>query len=137
MLERSPIVAALVKDGISRAELNIEFSETTKKGFELIQCNAADYIQAIEDEHKPDVIYIDPMYPERKKTASVKKNMQILQKLLGHDLDSDNVLNAALKIARKRVVIKRPKGAPALQAERPPTLSYDSKATRYDVYIIT
>lgn len=136
MLERSPIVAALVLDGIERASLNIEFAEILNQGFELHQADAVEYIQTIEEDNKPDVIYLDPMYPDKKKSASVKKNMQILQKLLGHDMDTSELLNQALDKARKRVVVKRPKGAPVLDASRSPTLSYDSKATRYDVYII-
>jgi len=136
LLERSPIVAALLKDGIERASLNIEFSEIIRNGFELHNDDALTYIQAIDDKAKPDVIYLDPMYPEKKKSASVKKNMQILQKLLGQDTDTDEILRVALQKAGKRVVIKRPKGAEELQAEKKPTLSYESKGTRYDVYII-
>lgn len=136
MLERSPIVAALVKDGIERASLNIEFNEILNNGFELHNIDALEYIQQIDEPNKPDVIYLDPMYPERKKSASVKKNMQILQKLLGHDLDTNEVLNTALGKASKRVVVKRPKGAPIIEASRKPTLSYESKATRYDVYVL-
>ncbi len=135
MLERSPIVAALVKDGIDRASLNPEFNTILEQGFELHCADALEYIRQIKEDDKPDVIYLDPMYPERKKSASVKKNMQILQRLLGHDLDTDAVLEAALQKARVRVVVKRPKGAPVLQASRKPTLSYDSKSTRYDVYV--
>jgi len=136
MLERSPVVAALVKDGIERASLNIEFNEILSNGFELHNIDALEYIQQIDINNKPDVIYLDPMYPERKKSACVKKNMQILQKLLGHDLDTNEVLNTALNKASKRVVVKRPKGAPMLEATRKPTLSYESKATRYDVYVL-
>ncbi|MCW8933439.1 MAG: class I SAM-dependent methyltransferase [Gammaproteobacteria bacterium] len=136
LVERSPIVAALVKDGIERASLNIEFSDTTKQGFKLHNCDALEYIHAITEDNKPDVIYLDPMYPEKKKSASVKKNMQILQKLLGHDLDTEEVLKVALEKADKRVVVKRPKGAPELQIGRSPTLKYESKGTRYDVYVI-
>jgi len=135
LVERSPIIAALVKDGIERASLNIEFFEIIKNGFILHNRDALEYIQAIDKDNEPDVIYLDPMYPDKKKSASVKKNMQILQKLLGHDQDTHKVLDAALKKAKKRVVVKRPKGAPILEAEKTPTLSYESKGTRYDVYI--
>lgn len=136
LIERSPVISALVKDGIDRASLNIEFTEVIDKGFVLHNCDALEYIQAIESNNKPDVIYLDPMYPEKKKSASVKKNMQILQKLLGHDLDTDKVLEAALEKAGKRVVVKRPKGAPILQVKKSPTLNYESKGTRYDVYVV-
>lgn len=136
MLERSPVVAALVENGIYRASLNTEFDEIIKQGFVLHQCDAFDYINNIQEHERPDVIYLDPMYPERKKSASVKKNMQMLQKLLGKDLDTDAVLEAALNKARLRVVVKRPKGAPELSAEKKPNLSYESKTTRYDTYIV-
>jgi len=135
LIERSPIVAALLKDGIERASLNIEFSDIIDRGFTLYNADALDFIQSIDEQSKPDVIYLDPMYPEKKKSASVKKNMQMLQKLLGHDMDTDAVLLTALEKAQKRVVVKRPKGAAQLPVERSPTLSYESKATRYDVYI--
>ena len=137
MVERSPFVAELVKDGIARASLSEEFAGILQQGFKLHNSDALKFINAIEDEHKPDVIYLDPMYPEKKKSASVKKNMQILQKLLGHDMDTDEVLNAALEKAEKRVVVKRPKGAPVLNATRKPTLAYESKGTRYDTYVIS
>jgi len=135
LLERSPIIAALLSDGIERARLNIEFSETVANGFTLHSTNALHYIQNLTEAQRPDVIYLDPMYPEKKKSAAVKKNMQILQKLLGHDLDTDQLLQAALLKARKRVVVKRPKGADELPVGRAPTLKYESKTTRYDVYI--
>lgn len=135
LLERSPVISALVKDGIERASLNVEFNDILKQGFTLHNCDALEYIQSIEKDNKPDVIYLDPMYPDKKKSASVKKNMQILQKLLGHDMDTAEVLSAALGKAMKRVVVKRPKGAPELKIDHPPTLSYESKSTRYDVYI--
>jgi len=137
LLERSPVIAALVQDGISRGKLNIEFSETIHRGFTLYNTDALQYILAIDEKNKPEVIYLDPMYPGKKKSASVKKNMQILQKLLGHDLDTSDVLKAALGKAQKRVVVKRPKTAVALLSEYKATLSYESKATRYDVYVIS
>lgn len=136
LIERSAVIAELVKDGIARASLNTDFFSIIEQGFEFHHNDALSYIQAIEETAKPEVIYLDPMYPEKKKSASVKKNMQMLQKLLGHDLDTDEVLKAALNKAEKRVVVKRPKGAAVLETDRSPTLSYESKATRYDVYIL-
>ncbi len=133
MLERSAVIAALVQDGIDRASLNVEFRSIIEQGFILHNQDALAYIHAIEA--APDVIYLDPMYPEKKKSASVKKDMQILQKLLGADSDTDSVLEAALCKAVERVVVKRPKGAPQLHSAHTPTLSYESKATRYDVYM--
>ena len=75
------------------------------------------------------------MYPHRKKSASVKKNMQILQRLLGKDEDTNQLLDISLKVAKKRVVVKRPKGASNLSSVKP-TYQVNSKKTRYDIYII-
>ena len=135
LLERSPIIARLVDDAINRASHDEHFSQFIKHGFSLIQSNAIDYLRQLDETRRPEVIYLDPMYPERKKSARVKKNMQILQKLLGHDEDTDKLLGAALECATKRVVVKRPKGSESLSAKKP-TISYESKKTRYDTYII-
>jgi 16S rRNA (guanine1516-N2)-methyltransferase len=82
-----------------------------------------------------DVIYLDPMYPERSKSVLAKKEMQMLQKLIGHEEDAEHLLTAALAAAGKRVVVKRPKTAPPL-ADSSPTHSLSGKTTRYDVYMI-
>jgi len=89
----------------------------------------------------PDVIYIDPMYPQRKKSAAVKKNMQTLQRLIGPDHDSKELLDAAIaaatKLSIKRVVIKRPANAESLNNSLriKPNHNHESKNTRYDVYL--
>lgn len=135
MIERSPIVATLVKDAMDRAMGDADFQSLLEQGFELIQANARDYLLQLDDASRPDVIYLDPMYPEKKKSALVKKNMQILQQLLGQDEDTELLLAAALNCARKRVVVKRPKGAISIAGPRP-TMAIESRKTRYDVYVI-
>jgi 16S rRNA (guanine1516-N2)-methyltransferase len=84
---------------------------------------------------QPDVIYIDPMYPERKKSALVKKDMQILQRLHGKDVNASELLENALLFAKKRVVVKRPINAETLSS-RIPNTCIKSKKTRYDIYTI-
>lgn len=134
MIERSPIVAALVDDAITRAKDNETFKIFLNQRFELVKANAINYMSLLDEQNQPEVIYLDPMYPERKKSALVKKNMQILQTLLGHDDDINDLLNAALKTAKKRVVVKRPKGAESIGTIKP-TTSIESRKTRYDVYV--
>lgn len=140
LVERSPIVAELIRDAIQRATEDEHFQTILEKGFKVINQSSIEYLtelanKALSDDDIPDVIYLDPMYPDKKKSASVKKNMQILQKLLGKDEDTQELLNAAIKVAKKRVVVKRPKGAKSL-TELKPTYTVESKKTRYDVYII-
>lgn len=150
LIERSPIIVELIKDAIHRATEDEDFQTILKKGFNVVNQSSINYLTELSnnEQHKdsqpdvvnpyiiyPEVIYLDPMYPDKKKSASVKKNMQILQKLLGKDEDTQELLNAALKVARKRVVVKRPKGAESLTKLKP-TYVVESKKTRYDVYII-
>ena len=134
LIERSPVIAELVRDAINRAGENELFQNIIQHGFHLHNASSIEYLTNLETNY-PDVIYLDPMYPERKKSASVKKNMQLLQKLLGHDTDTQALLDIALKKARKRVVVKRPKGAEPL-SPLAPTYQVESKKTRYDIYII-
>lgn len=135
MIERSPIIAALLEDALNRAQQNDTPEEIQKivNRLCLINEDAAEYLTA----QKPscDVIYLDPMYPEKKKTAATKKEMQVLQHLVGPDIDSETLLNAALHVAQKRVVVKRPKNAPTLEGIQP-NASIQSPNTRYDIYAI-
>jgi 16S rRNA (guanine1516-N2)-methyltransferase len=141
MIERSPVVAALIEDAIERAILNEQFQTITEQGFELINADANEYMQTslAHGRQTHDVVYIDPMYPHRKKSALVKKNMQILQHLYSMDQDHEcnetRLLENALAYAQKRVVVKRPSFAPPL-ANRKPSTQVSSKKTRYDVYAI-
>lgn len=138
LIEKDPIVAELVSNALIRAEKEEKFKVIRKQGFKLINTDAVEFLKTTAT--RPDVIYIDPMYPERKKSAAVKKNMQILQKLVSHSEDKTKneteLLNQALIKAKKRVVVKRPKGAPCL-TDKQPTMSIESKITRYDVYVLT
>jgi len=137
MLERSPILTCLIENAIERAELSNTFQAILKQGFSIINDDANDYMneQMSLNNAPPDVIYIDPMYPERKKSALVKKDMQILQRLHGKDENAGQLLNNALKFAKKRVVVKRPVQAEKIN-EKTPNTCIKSKKTRYDIYVI-
>ncbi|MDQ1362821.1 MAG: rRNA (guanine1516-N2)-methyltransferase [Pseudomonadota bacterium] len=134
MIERSPFVAALIHDAMQRAAQDETFAPLLQNGFQLVNANAIDYLSTPNEQKKPDVIYLDPMYPEKQKSALVKKNMQILQKLLGQDEDTEQLLAAARHCAKKRVVVKRPKGAGFIGHIKP-AFDVASKNTRYDVYL--
>jgi len=146
MIERSVAVAALLEDGLKRVQdslrcLSDKESDPELLGIimnmSLLQADATDYLLS----QKPvvDVIYMDPMYPEKKKNAATKKEMKALQNLVGPDRDSENLLQAALQTASYRVVVKRPKSAPILQLNNPrltPSAEISSPNTRYDIYSI-
>lgn len=137
LLERSPVIFTLIEDAVERASLNESFAPILKQGFNIINRDANDYIkeELSEERLPPDVIYIDPMYPHKKKSALVKKDMQILQRLHGLDDNATELLNNALSFAKKRVVVKRPIQAETISEIKPNT-SISSKKTRYDIYTI-
>jgi 16S rRNA (guanine1516-N2)-methyltransferase len=130
MLERSPVIAALLQDALMRGKKEPWFSELK---LNLIFTEAKNYLISLEKENQPDIIYFDPMFPSTKKTALVKKEMRMLRDLLGDDLDADELLTQALKSARKKVVVKRPRLAKFL-GEKAPDLTYEGKSSRFDVY---
>ena len=137
LIERSPIIFSLIENAVERASLSDKFQTILKQGFHIINCDANDYInkQLSEQTEAPDVIYIDPMYPDRKKSALVKKDMQILQRLHEKDDNTSELLDNALKYAGKRVVVKRPIQAETINKKVPDTC-IKSKKTRYDIYTI-
>jgi 16S rRNA (guanine1516-N2)-methyltransferase len=134
MIERSPIVAALLTDGLHRAAQHAELASWLPQQLCLLPGTASDLMQNWTAA-KPDVVYLDPMFPHRKKSALVKKEMRLFQQLLGPDEDADALLAPALALAQKRVVVKRPAGAPYL-ANQKPALEMQGKANRFDIYLI-
>jgi len=130
MIERSPIVAALLEDGIRR--LVLSFPELAAK-MSLQHGNSAEVMQYFTGENV-NAIYLDPMFPHKKKSALVKKEMRLFQQLLGHDPDADALLPPALKLATHRVVVKRPNSADVLAGEKP-SMAIESKKHRFDVYL--
>ena len=135
LVERSPVLFTLVEDGIRRGMTDSAATSVLKNFMNLVNADSVLYMEHMDTETRPDVIYIDPMYPERKKSALVKKDMQILQRLLGKDQDAEKLLNTAMKCASDRVVVKRPLHAEPVGNLKPDT-SISSKKTRYDIYLV-
>lgn len=134
LIEQSPVLYCMLSDGIERALM--EDPDGAINNFtNLVYASSQLYLEHMDPDSKPDVIYFDPMYPERKKSALVKKDMQILHKLIGTNDDENELLEAALNHAKHRVVVKRPVHAEPL-AGRKPTMAISSKKTRYDVYVL-
>ncbi|MBU2979968.1 class I SAM-dependent methyltransferase [Alteromonas sp. C1M14] len=129
MIERSPVVAALLDDGLKRLALQ---DEALASRFTLIHGDSIEQMQ--NNLIDVDVVYLDPMFPHRKKSALVKKEMRLFQQLLGADEDADDLLAPARTLAKKRVVVKRPAYAEPL-ANRAPETAITSKKHRFDVYI--
>lgn len=132
MLERSPVVSLLLRDALERAQLKQEVAEVVGR-MRLIEADAVNFMANQASQLHPEVVYLDPMFPERSKSASVKKEMRILQQLLGADMDTEQLFEQALKVATHRVVVKRPRIAPLI-SEMKPHHVVEGKASRFDIY---
>jgi len=133
LVEQSPALYTLIKNGIERA-LASDLKHFINNFTNLVCADSVLFIKNAGSDVSPDVIYIDPMYPERKKSALVKKDMQILHKLIGYSKKNDGILEAALEYATQRVVVKRPIHANPINDIKP-AANISSKKTRYDIYI--
>jgi 16S rRNA (guanine1516-N2)-methyltransferase len=78
---------------------------------------------------------MDPMFPERKKSAKVKKEMQAFHQIVGADEDAAELLPLALERAKYRLVIKRSASAGYL-ADMQPSYSLEGKSTRFDIFAL-
>lgn len=142
LVERHPVLFTLLEDAKSKAE-NDPFLSKYMQRIHLIFQDAHYYLQQCnQDDRKVDVIYLDPMFPQRdqhhqviKKQAQVKKQMQLLHLLLPEDGEmdlGDQLLPLAQQIA-SRVVVKRPKHAVFLN-EQQPDHQWQGDACRFDAY---
>ena len=90
LLERNSIVYSLLSDGLQRARFagmgDSGLAEVVAR-IDLLEADSLTYLQSLESAQSPDVIYIDPMFPARKKSAKVKKEMQVFHGVVGADDD--------------------------------------------------
>lgn len=135
-LERSPVVFAVLEDGLKRARQEEESLKERIAGLKLLNVDALDYLARLSPAEAPDVIYLDPMFEKPKSKAKSPKEMQLLQALLTEPPTAAaelELLQKALQIAKSRVVVKRPLKARALMAA--PAHTYKGQSVRYDVYL--
>ncbi|MEH8019859.1 class I SAM-dependent methyltransferase [Rheinheimera metallidurans] len=130
LVERNPAIVALLFDGLRRGAEIAELNWLPER-MKLLHSSALD---ALQQHSSVDVVYLDPMFPPRDKTALVKKEMRAFHDVVGSDTDADALLIPALKLAQKRVVVKRPGYADFL-AGQAPSMSVLGKNNRFDVYI--
>lgn len=139
--ERSPWIYLLLKDAERRARIaDARFSLRVQFG--AAQDFFAKMQQALAED-RPAMIFIDPMFPEKKKTALPRKEMQIFRDVVGEDDDAATLFEYALKATREGVVVKRPLKAPSLLPTSalqsgfyPVTHSFEGKTVRYDLYSV-
>ena len=129
LLERSPIVAALLADGIARA---LELPGTREAALRM-RLHSGDAKELLPALAPADVVYLDPMYPRSGREGGKAKEMRILRALLGGDSDAGELLQVARLTATRRVTVKRPLRAPPL-AGSTPSGSLEGTTVRYDLY---
>jgi 16S rRNA (guanine1516-N2)-methyltransferase len=131
-IERSPIMAALIQDGFERLAQKDWVQNRQLTPPSLLVGNAIELLGNLPE--KPDCIYLDPMFPQkRKSSAATRKSMAILRDILGDDLDRQSLFDAAMQASGRRVVVKSPDHAEPLGGK--PNESYQGKLLRYDVYL--
>ena len=131
LIERQPVIAALLADGLQRAIQDAEVAPIVGR----MQLRVGNAIALMQDwtDAPPQVIYLDPMFPHRDKSSLVKKEMRVFRPIVGADDDAGELLAAALALASHRVVVKRPRKAPTVAGVQP-GYALEGKSSRFDIY---
>jgi len=133
-LERQSLLAMMLREALQRASTEPDSAEYLNN-LEFVNADALVWLNQNKS-RQYDVIYLDPMFPERSKSAQVKKPMQLLQVLLEEDsLDEHALLKLAIESAIYRVVVKRPVRAPCM-ADLKPSHQITGSNIRFDIYAI-
>lgn len=131
LCESDPVIAALLQDALRRAHDAPALHDAVAR----MRFREADSIAQLHAlEQAPDVVYLDPMFPERRKSAAVKKKFQLLHKLERPCSDELELLQAAMDAKPRKIVVKRPPKGPYLAGVKP-TYSLKAKAVRYDCLV--
>ncbi len=128
LFEHNPVTAALLHDALIRARKNPELKEIASR-MTLREGDSKELLSALS--YEPDLIYLDPMFPEKKKSAETKKKLQVLHQIETPCADENELVQAAIAAKPKKIVIKRPPEGPFL-AGITPTYSVTRKAVRFD-----
>lgn len=137
MLERVGAIAALLDDGLRRAQQSLDPDVIEIVARLQLACgDSSQQLAALiaAQQFDAQVVHLDPMFPHREKSALVKKEMRLFQTLVGADDDAPQLLEAALDVATHRVVVKRPKNAAPIAGPLPNHV-VEEKNSRYDIYV--
>ena len=131
LIERSPKVHRLLEEGLARArEAGGRAAEAAGR-MTLIHGDARELLPGLA----PEVVLVDPMHPERRKSSLVKQEMRTLREIVGTDEDKVELMRVALATASKRVVLKWPRRAAPMEGIPACSHSIEGKTTRYDVFM--
>ena len=131
LIERSQKMHELLQNGINEG---ISFGGEIEKiinRMELLFGDSKDILPKLT----PEVIMIDTMYKERKKTALVKNKMRLVREIVGPDTDYIELLEVALNCAKNRVVLKQPRYAEPIKDIKKCSHQIIGKTIRYDIFM--
>ena len=131
LCERDPVIAALLADTLLRARDDERLSKVAAR-MRLVEGDARETLASLDE--APDVVFLDPMFPERRRRASTNKKLQLFQVLERPCEDEDALMAAALTARPRKVVVKRPLKGPHLAGVKPSS-SLAGKVVRYDVIV--
>lgn len=131
MFEQDPVIAGLLRDALERAADEPQLADVVAR-MTLVEGDSVAGLRELG--LSPDVVFLDPMFPERTKSAAVKKKFQLLHHLERPCDNEAELLAAALAARPRKVVIKRPPKGPWLAGAKP-SHSLAGKAVRYDVIV--
>ena len=131
MFEKDPVIAALLRDALERAANEPQLAGIVAR-MTLVEGDSVAGLRELG--FSPDVVFLDPMFPERTKSAAVKKKFQLLHHLERPCDNEEELLDAALAAHPRKVVIKRPPKGPRLAGAKP-SHALAGKAVRYDVLV--
>lgn len=131
LFERDPVIAALLSDTIRRGLQNPDLCEIVSR-MHLIEGDSISGMAALD--FSPTVVLLDPMFPERQKSALVKKKFQLLHHLEKPCDEERELLVGAMALRPRKLIIKRPLKGPFLAGEKP-HYSHNGKAIRYDCFV--
>ena len=131
MFEKDPVIAALLRDALERATSDPQLAGVAAH-MTLVEGDSVAGLRELD--FSPDAVFLDPMFPERTKSAAVKKKFQLLHHLERPCDNEEELLDAALAARPRKIVIKRPPKGPWLAGAKP-SHSIAGKAVRYDVIV--
>lgn len=133
--ERNPVIYNLLEDAIfsGRVSEDAALNDAANR-MTAINQDSIDALQNLRE--APDVIFLDPMFPEKQKNSLTKKKLQLFQKIVPPCNDEEELLKAAISAKPKRIIIKRPLKGPYLGGIKP-TFSHSGKTLRIDCIILS
>ena len=131
LIERDPAIAALLADALARAVEDAQLAGVVSR-MRLVEGEAVEVLPALG--FVPDVVFLDPMFPAKRKDAATKKKLQVFQMLEKPCDGEEELLAAAIAVHPRKVVVKRPLKGPYLGGVKPSS-SIAGKVVRYDIIV--